>query len=258
MTDRIFQQHAMAFGSTPCQVVCQIDGKTIYSGTVTTVDEPRPPLPNRTYTIDNVVWSWQNPADFAGTQSLVITVTGSDLVLANTQANDPYNDSAEFGAFYTTEVDGVRYVDPLTDEALNSVPQSGPYDPDLRGQWWWLIPAGSTFSATINVDAPSKAYIVFDSIPDSISPGGSGQFRISIPAVDPQFPLPRTYGWRILNVTTVDADFVSTAGNVEFVDTTSTFSISAAPSASPGIFQAELFYPATGNLINASANVSIS
>lgn len=154
MTSRTFQQHALAFGSTPCQVVCQIAGNTVYSGTVTTLDEPKPSLPDQTYTIDNVAWSWQGNADFAGTQSMAITVTGSDLLMAATLANNPYGNANLHSTFYSIDVDGVTYTDPLTEEAIDGVPQSGPYNPSLQGQWWWWIPAGSTFTATLHVDAP--------------------------------------------------------------------------------------------------------
>jgi hypothetical protein len=154
MTDRTFNQYALGFGSGQAEVVCQIDGNTVFSGTVTTVDQPMPSLPNFSYVIDNVAWSWTAPADFSGTQQLVITVSNSDLLLGQTLANNPAGNADIFSIFYKVEVDGVVYADPFTNETINGVAQAGPYDPAIVGQWWWIIPAGSTFAATMHVSAP--------------------------------------------------------------------------------------------------------
>jgi len=154
MTLRTFQQYAVGFGSTPAQVVCQIDGNTVFSGSVTTLDQPMPSLPDSEYKIDNVAWSWQDDVEFSGTKSFTVSVSNSPLMLALTVADNPYSNVQSFGQFYSIEIGNVSYSDPFTNEAINGVPQSGPYDPNLAGQWWWIIPAGSTFSATMHVNAP--------------------------------------------------------------------------------------------------------
>ena len=152
MTDRTFRQHAIAFGSTPTQVVCQIGGNTVYSGSVTTLNESLPELPNATYSIDTVAWSWQANAEFSGSQEVSITVTGSPLLLADTLANNPLGNVANFTPFYSTEQSGVTFNDPYTNEAIDGVAQSRSFDPAMTGQWWWVIPGGSTFTATMHVD----------------------------------------------------------------------------------------------------------
>lgn len=154
MTDRTFQQHALAFGATPTQVVYQINGNTVFNGPVTTVDQPMPVLPNTEYSIDNIAWTWTNDATFSGTQSISIAVTGSALMLAQTAANNPLGNAEVFGSFYSVEVDGVKYTDPFTEETIDGTALSGPYDPALPSQWWWRIPSGSTFTATMHVEAP--------------------------------------------------------------------------------------------------------
>lgn len=155
MTDRIFQQYAQGYGSTPCQVVCQIDGTTVFSGEVATFDQPLPSLPNVEMTVNTVAWTWQAPADFTGSKQISIAVTGSDLLLAQTFANDPDGaDANVFSPFFSTVIDGVEYLDPFTDEAINGVTQSGPYRQETPGQWWWHIPAGSTFTAALNILPP--------------------------------------------------------------------------------------------------------
>jgi hypothetical protein len=155
MTNRTFQQYAQGYGSIPCQVVCQINGNTVFSGSVTTVDHPLPTLPDLAVTIDNVAWTWQEDVEFTGSKSITVSVSGSPLVLATTLADNPYSNVQSFGGFYSIEVGNVVYSDPLTDETIDGVPQSGPYNPDLPGQWWWMIPAGSTFAAIMHVTAPT-------------------------------------------------------------------------------------------------------
>lgn len=154
MTDRTFKQHALAFGTTPTEVVYQINGNTVFNGPVTTVDQPVPPLPNTVYKVDNIAWTWTNDATFDGTQSISIAVTGSTLLLAQSTANNPAGNAEIFGSFYTVEVDGVTYSDPFTEETIDGVALLGPYDPAFPSQWWWRIPSGSTFTATMHVTPP--------------------------------------------------------------------------------------------------------
>ena len=155
MTDRIFQQYAQGYGSTPCHVVCQIDGNTVFSGTVETLDQPYPALPDPEF-VTVPAWTWQDSADFTGTRQFTVSVTGSTLLLAQTLANNPYGNVAnldQFTSFYSQEIDGVVYNDPFTNETINGVVQQGPFVPENSGQWWWKIPAGSTFTATLNIVA---------------------------------------------------------------------------------------------------------
>ena len=151
MTLRTFQQHALGFGIIPAQVIFQINGNTVFSGAVTTLDQPRPSLPNPEYSVDNVAWTWQDDAEFSGTKSITVSVSDSPLLLANTLADNPYSNVVNYSAFYTVEIGNVSYADPFTNETIDGIAQSGPYNPELSGQWWWHIPAGSTFSATMHV-----------------------------------------------------------------------------------------------------------
>ena len=162
MTSRIFQQHALAFGETPTQVVCQIDGNTVFSGSVTTLDEFMPALPDAAYHVDNIAWSWEQDAEFTGTRSITITVTGSPLLLGQTWANNPLanvaNAANTYGAFYSFQVGNANCYDPLTDVTINGQPKIRYDDPALEGQWYWRIPANGTLAATLNVNAAFPGY----------------------------------------------------------------------------------------------------
>lgn len=156
MTDRTFQQYAQGYGSTPAQVTFQIDGNTVFSGSITTVDQPWPSLPDPDFIAPAMAWTWQDQADFEGTKQISIAVTGSPVLLGQTFANNPLGNVAfidQFNSFYSQEIDGVTYFDPFTDEAIDGVALSGPFQASTPGQWWWTIPAGSTFTATMHVNA---------------------------------------------------------------------------------------------------------
>jgi hypothetical protein len=156
MTDRTFIQNAQGYGSTVSQVTCQIDGNTVFSGTVTTLDQPWPTLPDPEFVAPPLGWTWQDSADFAGTKQISISVTGSPVLLAQTFANNPYDADANiFMPIFITEVDGVVYPHPFTDAAIDGVALLDHFNPDIPGQWWWCIPAGSTFTATMHVNAAS-------------------------------------------------------------------------------------------------------
>jgi hypothetical protein len=220
MLQRTFHQYARGFGSEPALVTVTIGGNVVFNGPVVTVDELLPVLPDPTYVIDDIAWTWQEDANFSGTKDLTITVSGSYLVLAQTLANNPYQgaipSNPEYTAFWSIEIDGVTYSDPLTDEAIDDIPQSGPYRPDERGQWWWAIPPDSTFTAVIHINPPVKPYVIFDSAPESVTAGDQARFQVSIPLINPLYPLPKTFPWQIINGTSSDADFVTTTGNVTF------------------------------------------
>ena len=152
MTSRTFQQHAQGYGPNPAQVTVQIDGNTVFAGTVSTLDQPMPMMPNSDLVLDHEAWSWQDDSTFSGTKSISIGVTGSSLLLGTTLANSVGN-AELYTAFYSVDIDGVSYPDPFSDVTIDGIPQSGQYNPDLPGQWWWTIPAGSNFNAIMHVTA---------------------------------------------------------------------------------------------------------
>jgi len=157
MTDRTFNQYAQGYGSVPAQIVFQIDGNNVFSGPISTLDQPSPSLPDAESPILPLAWTWQDSADFTGTKQISISVSGSWVLLGPTLANNPYGNVGninQFKGFYQQEIDGVTYFDPFTNEDIDGVAQSGPFQASEPGQWWWQIPAGSTFTATMHVTAP--------------------------------------------------------------------------------------------------------
>jgi hypothetical protein len=154
MTTRTFKQLGQAYGSTPAEIVAIVNGTVVFSGAVPTTDTPLPVLPDESVS-GTQLFTWTNTVDFSGTQSFSISVTNSPLLLTDTLADYVIsNVTSKFGGFYHHNIDGVTIGDPITNAAIDGIPmQRGPDSTNLTGQWYWTIPAGSTFTATLNVDA---------------------------------------------------------------------------------------------------------
>ena len=107
--------------------------------------------------VHRIVAKWQNDTNFSGQQQIEISVQGSPLLMAYTVANyyvDTPSQEDQYAPFYQIEIGGIMYGDPLTNVKIDGKAYpSHPDDPTLPGQWWHLIPAGSTFTATLNVQA---------------------------------------------------------------------------------------------------------
>ena len=155
MTTRNFKQRGQAYGSTPASITATIDGTVVYSGPINTLDIPVPTRPDVATDPVPTIFTWTNTVAFAGTQSYSIAVTGSSLLLSTTMADHfTANNVAQFNSICDREIDGILVSDPFTNVAIDGVAmQRGPNNSELPGQWQWLIPAGSTFTATLNVNA---------------------------------------------------------------------------------------------------------
>lgn len=152
MTTRNFKQCGQAYGSTPASITATIDGTVVYSGPISTLNTPVISRPAGNVSLPTI-FTWNNTVAFAGTQSYSIAVTGSPLLLSCTEADHFIaNNTAEFHAFYTYESNGMHTSDPFSNVTIDGVAQTRSSS-ELPGQWQWLVPAGSTFTATLNVNA---------------------------------------------------------------------------------------------------------
>jgi hypothetical protein len=176
MTVRTFKQMGQAYGSGPVQIVAKLDGVEIFNSTVPALDIP---VPNpTTVNTDSNIFSWTDSVTFNGTKNIEIAVTGGTLILTKTIGN--YGISAipptpvspgvapalvstgpdEFTYIYanwlydiaeTPEAENLFVADPMTTVTINDVPLSSEPTSAYRGQWYWTIPSGSVFKATIVV-----------------------------------------------------------------------------------------------------------
>lgn len=255
---RIFQQLGQGYGPTPTNVVAQIDGNTVFSGPVPTLDAPVPGV-DLAHNLGVLCFDWaESDIYFSGEKTLSITVIDGTFQMGQTLAQSETADPTAYGFIYKAEVGNQIFSDPLTNVVIDGVARTRPEQAPLLGQWGWTLEAGSSLSATMRVNIlPAGSFVVFDSVPTSISPGSTATVQVLIPGFDPSIPLPLTVGWRVANGTTVDADFTALTGNVEFTGANSEFSISTTNTATAGVFRVELLYP-SGNTMVTSANIAIS
>jgi hypothetical protein len=81
MTTRTVKILGLAYGSTPAEISVSVDGATVYSGTVTTVDTSLPALPDLDLSNTTVEFcNFELPMDFSGTKPMTCSVT-SGLVI---------------------------------------------------------------------------------------------------------------------------------------------------------------------------------
>lgn len=149
---RIFKQLGQGYGASPVSIVAQIDGNTVFSGTIPTTNAPVPGV-EPSVQLGSDCFSWTEPVDnFTGTRSLSIAVSSGVFQIGQTLAQGNVANADQYSFVYAANVGGVIFSDPLTDVMIGGAAQTQPNDPTLPGQWGWTIPAGSTLTATLNIN----------------------------------------------------------------------------------------------------------
>lgn len=149
MTTRTFKQNGIAFGPAPVNITAKIDNVVVYEGTVETLNESFPVLPNPAYTVTNTLFSWTTDVAFSGNNVLEITTDG-DLLLARLQGN--YTPFTENGNTYSTGADNFigftaeQFGNTYINDSLQTVSHG-----DLPGMWWWKLQSNDTFVENITI-----------------------------------------------------------------------------------------------------------
>lgn len=166
MTTRTFKQQGQAYGTTATNLVAKIDGVEVFNGSISSLDQPIPSMPIADYETLPVqdLFSWTDDVDFAGTKSMEITVTGGQLLLTLTLANyvkiiDVTNPPPGitsgpdvFGQYYRNDIgENAVSFDPKSNVIINGVAQEFTRDANLTGQYYYVIPANGTLTATIAI-----------------------------------------------------------------------------------------------------------
>lgn len=154
--DRLFKQNGQGYGASPVNIIAKIDGNVVFSGEVQTFDEPVPVPFDPAYDYGVGMVTWPMDVFFNGTTTLEIQVTGpqsSVLLLTDTEAQEqPIIDSNGYTNFIYFEAN-TKMSDPLSDVKIDGLPVIGQLRPlDENGQWYWIIPAGSTLTANLSVN----------------------------------------------------------------------------------------------------------
>jgi len=197
---RTFIQKGQGYGNDPVTIVAKIDGNIVFSGTVNTVDQPLPVMPDTGVNIGVNLFTWEKEYTFQGTQAMEITVSGGTLLLTDTLGNNEY-DPSNFTSPYSETIDGITYYDPLTGETLNGIALEGPPQNDLPGQWYWTIPAGGVFAATVNILSAAITYATWNDTKTwgvGVYVTNAGLKYRSLQAVPIGIPITDTAYWQLL------------------------------------------------------------
>lgn len=165
MTIRTFKQRGQAYGSSPVTIVATIDDVEVFNGVIPTTDSPYQLTgfdPDADWaTLGDELFSWTDDANFTGTKTLEISVSGGYLVLMNTIANYPFltadNAENQWSFVYTNTVDGVLHTNPWSNMTINGQLQNP--NTGVPGQTYWLLPPGSVMSCTVNITAPGVGFV---------------------------------------------------------------------------------------------------
>lgn len=156
MTTRTVKMFGLAYGSSPAEIAVTVDGSNIYSGTVTTENVAVPMLPNLDLVGTTVEFcNFEIPMEFSGTKPMTCTVSGGTVVFAQIRANycvyantDPVIGSGPDGFF---NIDGLG--DARSNVFIDGVAQTINHDEELNGTWWFAVPAGSTLTYDLDIEA---------------------------------------------------------------------------------------------------------
>jgi hypothetical protein len=152
MTTRTVKILGLAYGSTPAEIDVTLDGGSVYTGTVTTVDSPLPSLPNLEIENTTVEFcSFEIPMDFEGTKAMTCSVTNGTVIFAQIKANYCVIGNAIGSGpdgYLSTNTTG----DARSNIIIDGVVQT-PIPDELTGTWWFKIPAGSTLTYDLDLVA---------------------------------------------------------------------------------------------------------
>jgi hypothetical protein len=156
MTTRTVKMFGLAYGSSPAEIAVTLDGVSVYTGTVTTADTPVPFLPNLEIANTTVEFcNFEIPMDTNGIIPMTCTVLSGAVIFAQINAN--YCVIANTDPVIGTGPDGFNNIDGAGDARsnvyINSIPQSINHTEELSGSWWFTVPAGSTLTYDLDVQA---------------------------------------------------------------------------------------------------------
>jgi hypothetical protein len=227
MANRTLQFHGYAYGSEPVQLNAHINGEVVFSGPVTTVDQPLPVNTPVDTASAPVLFSIENsplfPTDFSGSYPMTISVaTGSGIVVGRVRCNYMLtgNNSPAFESTDSTVTGNILTIGTL----VSGTVAVGQYviPPHL------YIESGSGSEWTLNgtVDVPVGPTAIIGSI-DTKIPGNETIFspcylddprsNVSIDGI-PKDPTRSgangTWCWIVQQGSTLSCDFSVSLGNV--------------------------------------------
>jgi hypothetical protein len=157
MITRTVKMFGLAYGSTPAEIAVTLDGVSVYTGPVTTVDTPVLSLPANSEIANTTVefCNFEIPLEFVGSKPMTCTVTNGIVIFAQITAN--YGVIANTTPVYGHGADVFRDIagrdDARSNVEIDGVPRLIAPTEELNGTWWFLVPAGSTMIHDLNIVA---------------------------------------------------------------------------------------------------------
>ena len=87
MANRTVQILGQGYGSSPAQITVTANGNTVFSGTVNTVDQPLPALPNPDLDLTNILCTFEIDQAFTGQIPMTCAVSLGSVIFAQINAN---------------------------------------------------------------------------------------------------------------------------------------------------------------------------
>ena len=172
---RTFQFYGVAYGNSPVTITAKINSTEVFSGPVTTVDQPFPPDTYPAANAQGVLFTIDNSAalntDFAGSLPMTLDITGGDGVIVqniwcnyyagNVQINPGAGTADNFAVSYggtPANSDGTQ--DSRSSVVINGVAQTPPTrNSGEEGNWPWEVSSGQTIGYNWNISTGTVANV---------------------------------------------------------------------------------------------------
>jgi hypothetical protein len=144
--NRTVQFFGQGYGSSPATIVVKLEGLTIFSGEIPTIDQTG----FNTAPDDQVVlFTCELPVTFEGLKPMLVEVLTGTVALAHIRANYCFYNSDDLYFDICPGADARKNV------KINGELQTP--DQDLSGTWSWTVSAGSTLSYDLNVTGGTES-----------------------------------------------------------------------------------------------------
>ena len=86
-TNRTVQIQGQGYGTSPAQITVTANGNTVFSGTIATVDQPLPALPDLAINLPEILCTFEIDLAFTGQIPMTCTVNSGTTIFAGIYAN---------------------------------------------------------------------------------------------------------------------------------------------------------------------------
>jgi hypothetical protein len=174
--NRTFQFYGLGYGNTPVSVTARINSTEIFSGEITTIDQPIDPwpYPPNAEVDTTVLFSLTDSAllntDFAGSLPMTVIVTGGDGAMFGLIDSNYYTGNVEVdpnagtvnnysGCYSGMPANSNGTMDPRSSVAIDGTLQQV----NPQGCNIWLVSSGSTMTYNWNISVGQVGNVIGDS-----------------------------------------------------------------------------------------------